>query len=55
MHHFANYERDDNGRVFTVREAFRRSVKLMFIRLMRDLVHYFAFGPDGVNSSVLRD
>ena len=55
VHHFANYEREDNGRVFTVREAFRRSVNLVFIRLMRDLVHYFAFGPDGVNSSVLRD
>jgi membrane peptidoglycan carboxypeptidase len=55
VHHFANYEREDNGRVLTVREAFRRSVNLVFIRLMRDLVHYFAFGPDGVNSSVLRD
>ena len=55
VHHFSNYEREDNGRVLTVQQAFRRSVNLVFIRLMRDLVHYFAFGPDGVNSSVLRD
>lgn len=55
VHHFANYERDDNGRVLTVREAFRRSVNLVFIRLMRDLVHSFALGPGGVTPNLLSD
>ena len=54
LHHFANYERDDSGRVLTVREAFRRSVNLVFIRLMRDVVHYYTFGDDSVSSNALR-
>ena len=40
VHHFANFERSDNGRIVTVHEAFERSVNLVFIRLMRDIVYY---------------
>ena len=40
VHTFGNFDRDDNGRVLTVREAMRRSTNLVFIRLMRDLVRY---------------
>jgi membrane peptidoglycan carboxypeptidase len=40
IHHFANFEREDNGRILTVREAFRRSVNLPFVRIMRDIVRY---------------
>jgi membrane peptidoglycan carboxypeptidase len=40
MHTFANFRNEDNGRIMTVREAFRRSVNLVFIRLMRDIVYY---------------
>lgn len=40
MHTFANFKKEDNGRIMTVREAFRRSVNLVFIRLMRDIVYY---------------
>lgn len=39
-HTFSNFDRDDNGRILTVREALRRSTNLVFIRLMRDLVRY---------------
>ena len=35
---FANFEREDNARILTVREAFERSVNLVFIRLLRDIV-----------------
>src|SRR5262249_11381752 len=35
-HHFANFEKEDDYRILTVREAFTRSVNLVFIRLMRD-------------------
>ena len=48
-HTFANFDPDDNGRVMTVREAFRRSVNLVFIRLLRDIVRYYIateIGPD---------
>lgn len=37
---FSNFEKSDNGRILTVREAFQHSVNLVFVRLMRDIVHY---------------
>jgi hypothetical protein len=40
VHHFNNFNASDNGRVLTVREATARSVNLVYIRLMRDLVRY---------------
>jgi membrane peptidoglycan carboxypeptidase len=40
VHHFANFEASDDERVLPMREAFRRSVNLPFVRLMRDLVRY---------------
>jgi membrane peptidoglycan carboxypeptidase len=40
QHHFSNFDGKDNGRILTAREAFTRSVNLVFIRMMRDLVRY---------------
>jgi len=40
MHTFGNFDRDDNGRVLPLRVALQRSVNLVFIRLMRDLVRF---------------
>lgn len=40
LHRFGNFDAADNGRVMTVREAFERSVNLVFVRLMRDIVDY---------------
>lgn len=40
VHTFENFERSDNRKIFTVSEAFRRSVNLVFIRLMRDIVNH---------------
>jgi membrane peptidoglycan carboxypeptidase len=47
MHAFHNYERSDDGKVPTVAEAFAHSINLAFIRLMRDISHYYlaAGGP----------
>lgn len=46
LHSFGNFDDKDNGRVMSVAEAFRHSVNLVFIRLMRDIVnHYIAEGP----------
>jgi membrane peptidoglycan carboxypeptidase len=39
-HRFGNFDPDDDGRVLSVREATARSVNLVYIRLMRDLVRY---------------
>ncbi len=40
VHTFGNFDSDDNQQTMSVREAFRRSVNLVFIRLMRDIVRY---------------
>src|SRR5262249_51460287 len=37
---FHNFNPDDDGRVLSVREGFRHSVNLVFIRLMRDIVDH---------------
>lgn len=46
-HRFGNFDAADNSRVMTVREALVRSVNLVFVRLMRDLVRHLMFeDPD---------
>jgi membrane peptidoglycan carboxypeptidase len=40
LHHFENFDREENGRILALRDAFRNSTNLVFIRLMRDLVGY---------------
>ncbi len=55
VHRFANFDREDNGRIMTVREAFRRSVNLVFIRLMRDIVSYHIARLPGVPPALLED
>jgi membrane peptidoglycan carboxypeptidase len=39
-HRFTNFKRDDNDKIVTIRQAFRDSINLPFIRLMRDIVRY---------------
>ncbi len=53
LHTFANFDPDDDARVMTVREAFYRSVNLVFIRLMRDLVRAHVFAPGRPAAAVL--
>lgn len=62
LHRFANFDNADNGRVMTVVEAFRNSVNLVFVRMMRDIVSYHAAqvvadggDPLAVNSPLRRD
>jgi membrane peptidoglycan carboxypeptidase len=40
IHRFHNFDALDDGRVLTVSEAFRRSVNLPFVRLMRDILRH---------------
>jgi membrane peptidoglycan carboxypeptidase len=42
LHHFDNFEPEDDHRTLTLREAFTRSVNLPFVRLMRDVVRRVA-------------
>ncbi|MEQ1438592.1 transglycosylase domain-containing protein [Fontimonas sp. SYSU GA230001] len=55
QHSFSNFDPADDGRVLTVREAFRRSVNLVFIRLMRDIVAYAMYQPEGAAAQLLED
>jgi membrane peptidoglycan carboxypeptidase len=52
---FNNFESDDNGRVFTVHRAFQHSVNLVFVRLMRDIVHYEMVQTTGPSAQWLSD
>jgi membrane peptidoglycan carboxypeptidase len=40
VHRFGNFEPEDDGRSLSVRDAFARSVNLVFIRLIRDVVRH---------------
>lgn len=41
LHQFTNFDPEDDGRVLSIRQAFRHSVNLPFIRLMSDIVDYY--------------
>jgi len=55
LHRFRNFEAKDNGRAFTVGEAFRNSINLVFVRLMRDLVRHYAAVAVGDPQALLAD
>ncbi|MCC6365577.1 MAG: transglycosylase domain-containing protein [Bryobacterales bacterium] len=55
LHVFANFDKNDNGRILTVREAFQRSVNLVFIRLMRDVVSYQIHRLPGYSPTIFSD
>jgi membrane peptidoglycan carboxypeptidase len=48
LHTFANFKKEDNGQAMSVRKALQKSVNLVFIRLMRDIVYYHLYKPEGV-------
>ena len=41
LHTFNNFDENDDSKTLTVREATRRSVNLVYIRLMRDIARYY--------------
>lgn len=52
---FSNFESTDNGRILTVHRAFQHSVNLVFVRMMRDIVHYEMIQTTGPTSQWLDD
>jgi len=55
LHQFENFERSSNSQTMTVREGFKHSVNLVFIRLMRDLVRHRMFGGASDAEGLLKD
>ena len=54
-HHFGNFERSEDGQMFTVREALKHSVNLSFIRIMRDVVYHVMSKSAKANDALLED
>ncbi len=55
IHRFNNFNKDDDYKRFTVATAFRHSVNLVFIRMMRDVVDYHMYGGSGSAADVLEN
>lgn len=55
IHTFANFDPKDNSRVMDVWEATRNSVNLVYIRIMRDVVRYYASATPGSAGHILDD
>jgi cell division protein FtsI/penicillin-binding protein 2 len=54
-HVFANFEKEENGKIFTLREGLAQSVNLVYIRLMRDLVRFHKARLPYDTNTVLND
>lgn len=52
---FTNFESSDNDRILTIHRAFQHSVNLVFVRLMRDIVHYEMIQSSGPSAQWLGD
>jgi membrane peptidoglycan carboxypeptidase len=48
IHTFVNFDKADNHRILSVRDALQNSVNLVFIRLMRDIVYYYLYKPGAI-------
>jgi len=55
LHYFGNFELSEDLQILTVREGFRQSVNLVFVRLMRDIEAYYRYRVPGASPSVLTD
>lgn len=55
LHYFRNFESSDDERYITVREAFERSVNLVFIRLMRDIERYYICKGQNLSGDALAE
>jgi membrane peptidoglycan carboxypeptidase len=52
---FSNFDNTYNGATITVTEAFRQSVNLPFVRMMRDIVNHYVYRVPGSTANVLDD
>jgi len=55
IHTFANFDKADNDRIMEVWDATRNSVNLAYIRIMRDIVRYYASATPGSVGHILDD
>jgi len=55
QHIFSNFEKSDNSRIFSVHDALKSSINLVFIRIMRDIVRYYMYNVPGSTARILKD
>lgn len=55
LHRFVNFDKEDNSRNMDLWEATRKSVNLVYIRLMRDISRYYMAQTPGVAGKILED
>ncbi|MDP2205984.1 MAG: transglycosylase domain-containing protein [Alphaproteobacteria bacterium] len=55
VHTFSNFENNENGRTFTVKEAFHKSNNLAFVRIMRDVVNYTLYQKMDIDPNIYTD
>ncbi len=55
LHYFSNFDKADNGRQVTVADALHRSVNLVFVRMMRDIINYYLFEKVGIDPALFED
>lgn len=55
LHTFSNFKHEDDAKVPTVAEALEQSVNLSFVRIMRDVVGYHAYGAEDAPGRALKD
>lgn len=55
LHVFGNFNKDDDGRVPTLRESLQASINLPFIRLMREVVRHVIHQTPGSTAALLGD
>jgi len=55
LHTFRNFEKEDDKRIVPLREGFRQSINLVFIRLMRDIVEHHLYEKPQSLARVLED
>jgi membrane peptidoglycan carboxypeptidase len=48
IHTFANFNKEDNAKIISVRQALRDSVNLVYIRMMRDIVYHYLYRPGAI-------
>lgn len=55
VHTFANFEKRDNNSILTVAEAMRRSVNLVFIRMMREIIDHYMYRAPSTTARLLEN
>lgn len=55
VHRFENFKHEDDAKEPTVAEALAESVNLAFVRIMRDVVHYYAYEAEDAPARTLRE